>query len=471
MAGPQRPHRETGPRVVGRVPGQLAALRRAPQRGQRGVVLHDEAPPGAGRGRGQRTVRQVQVQRADDVQPGGVREQPELRPGAGIEVEQVVGARAGLTAEVQVEDAPVAQGTDQPLRQRRHRRVDRPLPGRGQPRPARPGAVLAPGAARAQRALPVGVAVEEPVAVGPRRQERLEQQPAARLRRARVQLPRLPRRAQHHRAPQPGPGRQQPGTAPLGHHREPQPLRPGDRLGGAVGDEGERVRHAHPGAQSGQFGLVRDFFGERPGPRGQQEGGGEPFPQPAHRDRPRVVHRDQHGGPADPRGDPVQHGGDVGGTGAGRRRRMQPAEEPGAAHRTGGAVGDQVHLHSRPAERAHRAQRSVVEGIPVDPQQNCGDPDVEQRHGDFPSDSSARARAGAGTSAPASVPASVEFLGGTSDAIFRRLSRCFSRSLPRSFSQRVARTSFGPVHPCERQRHPKAGTTVGETGIHMTECQ
>ena len=40
-----------------------------------------------------------------------------------------------------------------------------------------------------------------------------------------------------------------------------------------------------------------------------------------------------------------------------------------------------MHLHSRSAERTNSAQRSVVKGIPIDPQQNGGDAGVEQLHG------------------------------------------------------------------------------------------
>ncbi|GCB49268.1 hypothetical protein SNL152K_6601 [Streptomyces sp. NL15-2K] len=43
-------------------------------------------------------------------------------------------------------------------------------------------------------------------------------------------------------------------------------------------------------------------------------------------------------------------------------------------------IGDDMHLHSRPAERTHGSQRSVVKGIPVDPQQNSGDAGVKKRH-------------------------------------------------------------------------------------------
>ena len=73
---------------------------------------------------------------------------------------------ACVAAEVEVEDAAVAERRRQPFRQRLHLRVGRPAAHRGQPRAARPGALLAAGAAAAHRPGPVGVPVEEPVAVG-----------------------------------------------------------------------------------------------------------------------------------------------------------------------------------------------------------------------------------------------------------------------------------------------------------------
>lgn len=59
---------------------------------------------------------------------------------------------------------------------------------------------------------------------------------------------------------------------------------------------------------------------------------------------------------------------------------MQLAHEPGDAYGTSRHVRDEVHVDVGSAERTHGTQRSVVKGIPVDPQQYGGDAGVEQGH-------------------------------------------------------------------------------------------
>ncbi len=381
MAPPQAPQGTPGTPVVPRVPGQFPAAAHRTQRSQRRVVLHHEGPPRPRRPLGKRSARHVQVQGTDHVETRRVGEQPELRAGPRIEVQQVVLARRTAATEVQVEHAPVAQLGHDPPGERRHPRVRRPASGRGQPGTARPGPRLASGPARADDPAPVGVPVDEPVPVPPRRQVRLQQQPAPRLPRAQGQFPGLPRRTHQHRAAQPAARRQQPRPAPLRHHRQPQP-RGGPRgLRRGVRDHGPRVRHAQRGTDTRQFRLVGDVLGQGPGGRRQQVAGSQFPARAAHGHRPGVVHRHQHGRPPDPRRDPPQYRRDLGRGRAGRRRGVHRADVPGRGHGAARAVGDHVHLHARPAERAHGPQRPVVEGVPVDPQQYGGDTDVEQRHG------------------------------------------------------------------------------------------
>jgi len=145
------------------------------------------------------------------------------------------------------------------------------------------------------------------------------------------------------------------------------------------------MRDARRPAQPRQLRLVRDPPGQLAGLLRQQIRGRQLLAQPAHRDRARVVHRDQHGGPLDARGDPQQHRRDVGVRGPRVRRRMQLPDEPRMAYGTSRHVRDEVDLDPGAAERAHGTQRSVVKGIPVDPQQHCGDAGVEQGHGAIPS--------------------------------------------------------------------------------------
>jgi hypothetical protein len=141
------------------------------------------------------------------------------------------------------------------------------------------------------------------------------------------------------------------------------------------------MRYVHGGAQGGQFRLVGDAFGQRARRRGQQVGGRQLLAQPVHGDRARVVHRDQHRRARDTGGDTAQGHGDVGGGRLRWRRGMDLTDKTRPRDRTSGGVRDHMHLHSGPAERAHGAQRSVVKGISVDPQQYGGDAGVEQRHG------------------------------------------------------------------------------------------
>ncbi|PPS68768.1 hypothetical protein BZZ08_07368 [Streptomyces sp. MH60] len=400
MAGPQRPQRPARRPVVPGVPGQLAApvpLAGRTQGAQRRVVLHHEHPPRPRCPLRQRAVGEVQVQGPYDVQSGGVGEQPELGAGTRVEVEQVIAARRAAAPEVEVEDAPVAQLRGDPLGERLHSRVRRPAAHRRQTGAARPGPGLAAGAARPDRAGAVGVPVEEPVPVGTRRQERLEQQPAARLLGPPVQLPGLPRRAHQHRAAQPAARGHQPGPAPLRHHRQAQPPRRPRRLRRAVRDQGLGVRDVQGGAHTGQFRLVGHARGQLTRLVGQQIRGLQFRPRPAHRHGARVVHRNQHRGPREPRGEAAQDRRDLGGRRARRRRGVQPAQVTGGADRALCAVGDHVHVHPRAAERTHGAQRSVVKGIPVDPQQNGGDTGVEQRHGRLPSDREGVHRCGRST--------------------------------------------------------------------------
>lgn len=378
MAGPQRPQGGAGREVVPGVPGPLGA---GAERGERRVVLRHEGPAGQRGGRRQRTVGQIQVQRTHHVEPRPVREEPELGAGPRIEVEQVVRARGVLAAEVQVEDAAVAERRRQPFRQRLHGGVRGPAAHRGQPRPARPGAQLAARAAAAHRPGPVRVPVEEPVLVRRRRQERLEQQSAARLLGAAAQRVGLPRRAQYRRAAQVRTRGQQPGAAPLRDHGQPEAPDRGGRLCRGVGRECRRMRDARGLAHGGQFGLVGDAFGETGGGEGKQIAGREGVPHPVHRDRARVIHWDQYGGTGHPGRHSAQRQRDVGGRGVGCGRRMHPVDKARSAHRTSGGIGDHVHIDSGPAEGAYGSQRSVVKGIPVDSQKYGGNTGVEGRHG------------------------------------------------------------------------------------------
>lgn len=334
MPAPQRPHRQAGPPVVRRAPGRLTPARGRPQRAQRRVVLHHERPTGQWCPGGQRTVGQIQVQGAYDVQARAVGEEPELRARTGIE----------------------AQLAGEPLGQCLDLRVGRPQADRRQARPARPGPLLAAGAVRAYCPGPVGVAVEEPVAVRSRRQELLQQQPAARLPGPQEQLPRLPRRAHHDGAAQPGPGRHQPGPAPLGDHRQPGPPDGGGLLG-AVRDGGLRVRDPGRRAHLGQLGLVGDPLGKQGGLPRQQTGGSQVLAEPACRDRARVVHRDQHRRTGDPRRHPAQHGRDRGSGRARRRWRMQLPYEPDLP--TGLPVESATRCTSTPALPSERTAPRV----------------------------------------------------------------------------------------------------------------
>ena len=54
----------------------------------------------------------------------------------------------------------------------------------------------------------------------------------------------------------------------------------------------------------------------------------------------------------------------------------------GSAHRTPRGIRRRyMYLHSRAAERPNSSECAVMKGIPVDPQQNRGDPGIESEHG------------------------------------------------------------------------------------------
>lgn len=56
----------------------------------------------------------------------------------------------------------------------------------------------------------------------------------------------------------------------------------------------------------------------------------------------------------------------------------------GPAHRTFRGIGRRyVYLHSGAAERPNGSECAVMKGVPVDPQQNRGDPGVESEHGEI----------------------------------------------------------------------------------------
>jgi hypothetical protein len=137
------------------------------------------------------------------------------------------------------------------------------------------------------------------------------------------------------------------------------------------------VRDVGGRAHGGQFRLVGDALGQGARHRRQKVGGREFVPHPAHGDRARVVHRDQDGGTPDPVGHAAQRGEDVVRGGSRERWGMQLAYIARRADGTSRAIRDDVYFHSRPAERTRRPQRSVVKGVPVDPQYNSGDADVE----------------------------------------------------------------------------------------------
>ncbi|GGV11930.1 hypothetical protein GCM10010293_02490 [Streptomyces griseoflavus] len=59
---------------------------------------------------------------------------------------------------------------------------------------------------------------------------------------------------------------------------------------------------------------------------------------------------------------------------------MDTADIARAPHGTSRAVGDDMYVHTGPPERPYGAQRSMVKGIPVDPQNYGGNSGVKQRH-------------------------------------------------------------------------------------------
>ncbi|OSY48642.1 hypothetical protein BG846_05698 [Streptomyces fradiae ATCC 10745 = DSM 40063] len=324
------------------------------------------------------------MQGAHHVEAPGVGEQPELGAGPGVEVQQVVRAGLRVAAEVQVGDAPVAQRGEQVAGQALDGRVRRPGAHGGQSRAVGPGADLPPGRGHPARPGAVAVRVEEPVAVPAGRQVPLEQQRAAGLRHARVEVPYLARGAGQDGAAQPRARRQQPGTAPLGDHGQPQGGGHGGGLVGVGGHQGARVRDAQAAAGRGEPGLVGDARGEPRRLVGQEEaaGGAVRFPaQLVQGEGGGVVQGQQDGGrAAEGSADPGERVADAGEAVAGRTGVALP-HVPRPRHRLAGSPRHDVDGHAGAAEGPGGAERAVVERVPVQAQQHGGDPGVEERHG------------------------------------------------------------------------------------------
>ncbi|MBE9500067.1 hypothetical protein IHE61_24410 [Streptomyces sp. GKU 257-1] len=353
----------------------MPACSRAQQRGQQRVVLHDEDParPPARFGHG--SPGQMQVLGPDHVQSGAVGEEPELRAGARIEVHQVVDAGDRVEPEVEVEDAAVVQGRREAGRGLLHGGARQPGPHRGQPGARRPGALLAPGAADQEPPALGRVPVEEPVGFRRVRQSALQQQGAARLRGPLVQPRRLLRAADQRGAAQAR--RQQPGAAPFGHRRQPE-LRGGVCcLARAAGQHRRGVRDLGAGADGGQFCLVRQPGRQQRCHRRQQVPSGEPGREPGGTDRPPVVQRNEHGGPADRLGRRQQRAFQLGvGRRAARPCRgrgcVHPVQEAGAAHRADPRADERVHLHPGTPQRPGGSQGAVVVRVRIESQQQRG---------------------------------------------------------------------------------------------------
>ena len=269
-------------------------------------MLGAEGPPrGAARER-HRTAGQIEVQRTDHIEPRGrVGEEPEPVAGAGVDVEEVVAA-VRVPAEVQAEDAVVAQMPGQPQRGPLHLRVGQPAADRGQARTQRPGALLAARAADQTGAAAGETAVEEPVGVRAAGQPALKQQGAARAFGQLVQPAGVVAGAHQRGAAQPGGRCQQPRPAPFGDQRQSEfPGRVGGLLG-AGGEGGRRVRQVQFPAQPGDFGLVGEPLGQAGGLGGEEIAAQQRAGEPGRGDRAPVVQRDEDGGPADALGDGAQ---------------------------------------------------------------------------------------------------------------------------------------------------------------------
>ncbi|WP_051874377.1 hypothetical protein [Streptomyces exfoliatus] len=119
----------------------------------------------------------------------------------------------------------------------------------------------------------------------------MKQQQAAGLRGAGVQLPYFGERPQHRGAAQPAAGREQPGPAPLGDHRQAERPGHGGGLVGAGGDPGTGVGEAQGRTGPGERGPVGDPQQLLLGLLGQQEARGECGPPTGQGEGTDVVER------------------------------------------------------------------------------------------------------------------------------------------------------------------------------------